>query len=87
MAFPNEIKNDSASTANTGFGTNASSYGGRLLNIDGTPNIEKRGIGYFQRTSWFHSMLSISGWRFFLIILFFYIRKTKLFQHFLFFIF
>lgn len=79
MAFPNEIKNDSASTANTGFGTNASSYGGRLLNIDGTPNIEKRGIGYFQRTSWFHSMLSISGWRFFLIILFFYIAVNLFF--------
>ena len=79
MAFPNEIKTDSASTANTGFGTNASSYGGRLLNIDGTPNIEKRGIGYFQRTSWFHSMLSISGWRFFLIILFFYIAVNLFF--------
>lgn len=79
MAFQRKIKENTASTANTGFGTNASSYGGRLLNIDGTPNIEKRGIGFFERTSWFHSMLSISGWRFFLIILFFYIAVNLIF--------
>jgi len=79
MAFTKKIKDISASTANTGFGTNASSYGGRLLNNDGTPNIEKRGIGIFQRISWFHSMLSISGWWFFLIILFFYITVNLIF--------
>ena len=73
MSFNKKIVTDKAKTANTGFGTNAANYGGRLLNQDGTPNIEKRGLSYFTRVSWFHSMLSISGWRFFLIILFFYI--------------
>ncbi len=79
MAFNKKIVSDRAKTINTGFGTNASNYGGRLLNQDGTPNIEKRGLGYFSRLSWFHSMLSISGWRFFLIILFFYIFVNLLF--------
>ena len=79
MALHKKLKNIADTTANTGFGTNASNYGGRLLNIDGTPNIEKRGIGFFQRFSWFHSMLSITGWRFFLIILFFYVGVNLLF--------
>ncbi len=79
MAIIKKIETEKAKTANTGFGTNAANYGGRLLNKDGTPNIEKRGIGYFARISWFHSMLSISGWRFFLVTLFFYIAVNILF--------
>ncbi len=79
MSFPKKIRNDSATMSNTGFGTNASSYGGRLLNVDGSPNIEKRGISFFKRYSWFHSMLSISSWRFFLTILFFYITVNLVF--------
>ena len=79
MVINKIIEKDKAKTANTGFGSNASSYGGRFLNQDGTPNIEKKGIGFFARVSWFHSMLSISGWRFFLIILFFYISVNLLF--------
>ncbi len=79
MSFSKKIKNDVASTANTGFGTNASSYGGRLVNADGTPNIQKRGVAFFERFSWFHSLLSISAWRFFLTILFFYISVNLVF--------
>ena len=74
-----KIDTQAAKAENTGFGTNAANYGGRLLKQDGTPNIEKKGIGFFERLSWFHSMLSISGWRFFLIILFFYISVNFLF--------
>ena len=73
MAFDKKIDTDKAKTINTGFGTNAANYGGRFLNHDGTPNIEKRGLGFFARVSWFHSLLSISRWRFFFTILFFYI--------------
>ena len=79
MALSKINETDKAKTANTGFGINAANYGGRLLNQDGTPNIEKRGMGFFARVSWFHSLLSISGWRFFLIILFFYISVNFLF--------
>ena len=79
MPLTKKLKLNVIPTANTGFGTNASSYGGRLLNADGTPNIEKKGIGIFEKFSWFHSMLSISGWRFFFIILFFYITVNLFF--------
>lgn len=79
MAIEKNNEPKAEKTDNTGFGTNAANYGGRLLKHDGTPNIEKRGIGFFARLSWFHSMLSISAWRFFLIILFFYISVNFFF--------
>lgn len=65
--------------ANTGFGTNATSYGGRLLNKDGTPNIKKTGVGFFEKFSWFHSMLTLGNFRFFIIILGFYIFVNVVF--------
>ena len=71
MAFHKKIKANSS--ANTGFGSNASNYGGRLLNKDGRPNIRKTGLGVFERFSWFHSMLSFSRIKFFLIIICFFI--------------
>ena len=79
MAINKKIETEKAKVANTGFGTNGANYGGRLLNQDGTPNVEKRGMGYFARISWFHSLLSISSWRFFLVTLFFYISVNILF--------
>lgn len=79
MALHKRFKKEKETIANTGFGTNAGVYGGRLLNKDGRPNIRKRGIGILERFSWFHSMLSISRWRFFIIILFFYVVVNLLF--------
>ncbi|MEJ7611028.1 MAG: ion channel [Ferruginibacter sp.] len=79
MGFSKKIRPDAVTTANTGFGNNASNYGGRLVNKDGTPNIEKTGLGPFERISWFHSMLSIPRWRFFVIVLFFYVGVNLLF--------
>ncbi len=67
------------SEINTGFGSNASNYGGRLVNKDGSANIRKIGLGPLERFSWFHTMLSMSRWRFFLVILFFYVFVNLLF--------
>ena len=64
---------------NTGFGTNASSYGGRLINKDGSYNLKKSGVGFFEKFSWFHSMLTMSRFKFFLIILCFFISVNLLF--------
>ena len=61
------------SEINTGFGVNSSSYGGRFLNKDGKPNIEKRGVGYFERISWYHVLLEMPRWKFFATILLFYL--------------
>ncbi len=64
---------------NTGFGANSSDYGGRFLNKNGQPNIEKKGIGYFEKISWYHSFLEMPRWKFLLIILFFYLSINLLF--------
>lgn len=64
---------------NTGFGTNSSYYGGRFINKNGRANIEKRGIGFFEKTSWYHTMLLMPKWKFFLSIIVFYIAINLLF--------
>ncbi|MEO8412716.1 MAG: ion channel [Ginsengibacter sp.] len=64
---------------NTGFGVNPSNYGGRFLNKDGRANIEKSGVGFLERISWYHTMLLMSRWKFFSIILLFYICINLLF--------
>jgi inward rectifier potassium channel len=53
----------------TGFGTNASNYGGRFLDKNGHANIEKKGLPFFHQISWFHTMLSLPAWKFQIIIL------------------
>lgn len=59
-----QVNSKAASENNTGFGTNPSSYGGRFINKDGSANIQKRGMSFFNRISWYHTMLNMSGWKF-----------------------
>jgi inward rectifier potassium channel len=58
---------------NSGFGINTSDYGGRFVNKDGQANIEKRGISFLERISWFHTMLAMPRWKFLLLIFLFFI--------------
>jgi inward rectifier potassium channel len=60
------------SEINTGFGVNSSDYGGRFLNKNGNPNVEKKGVGYFERISWYHVLLDMPQWKLLLVILIFY---------------
>jgi inward rectifier potassium channel len=72
MALLRKINTKAETADNTGFGVNTADYGGRFVNKDGQPNIEKRGISLLERISWFHTMLAIPRWKFlFLIFLFF----------------
>ncbi|CAN5723815.1 ion channel [soil metagenome] len=79
MAFLKKINTKAATAANTGFGDNASNYGGRFLNKNGRANINRTGIGLLERYSWYHSMLAMSGGRFFLIVLVFFIVVNFIF--------
>ena len=79
MSAHSKLNTNTPNEVNTGFGTNAIDYGGRLVNKDGTPNIHKTGIPFLQRFSWFHSMLTFSKIKFFLIVLSFYIGINLLF--------
>jgi len=72
--------NKQAKTIDTsGFGTNPSSYGGRFINKDGSANIEKRGLTFFSRISWYHTMLNMSGWKFLGLLVAFYIVVNFIF--------
>ncbi len=71
--------NKIASDIATGFGVNSENSGGRFVNRDGKPNVEKRGIPLMNRYSWYHSMLSLPRWKFFLFIFLVYIIVNLLF--------
>jgi inward rectifier potassium channel len=58
----------------TGFGSNASNYGGRFINRDGTFNLRKEGVSFLRRYSIYHSMLTLPRWKFIgVLLLFFFI--------------
>ncbi|MBL7727459.1 MAG: transporter [Dinghuibacter sp.] len=49
---------------NTGFGNNPSNMGNRLVNRDGTPNVRRTGIFFYEKFSWYHTMIRMSWWKF-----------------------
>lgn len=79
MAILHKINLKAKSEINTGFGVNNSDYGGRFVNKDGNANIQKRGIGFLERISWYHTMLALPRWKFFGVIFIFYILVNILF--------
>ncbi len=59
---------------NTGFGANSSNNAARFLDRrTGKPNVLKRGMGFFTRLSWYHTLLGMNTRRFILTIFLFYI--------------
>jgi inward rectifier potassium channel len=79
MAFLRKINARAKADSNTGFGTNASSYGGRFITKNGNANVRKTGIGFLDSISWFHTMLTIPRWKFFFIVFAFYFLVNFLF--------
>jgi inward rectifier potassium channel len=79
MALLRSFNFNAKSLANTGFGSNASSSGGRFINKNGTVNATKRGVGILDRISWYHTMLDMSSWKFLSILLLFYISINFVF--------
>ena len=63
----------------SGFGTNPSNYGGRFVNKDGTANVSKRGNGWLDRVSWYHTMINMPRWKFLLVIFAFYAGVNLIF--------
>src|SRR6186713_166561 len=57
----------------TGFGTSASNVGGRFINRDGSFNLRKEGVSLLRRYSIFHSMLTLSRWKFAALLVVFYL--------------
>lgn len=64
---------------NTGFGSSATTQGGRLAQKDGSANIHKTGTPFWQRLSIFHTLLHMRTGQFFGAILLFYCTLNILF--------
>jgi hypothetical protein len=79
MALLKNINVKAKADRNTGFGTNANSYGGRFVNKNGTANVEKKGMHILHRISWYHTMINMPRWKFMLILLLFYVGMNFLF--------
>lgn len=73
MAFNKKIDPFLKTNNDTGFGTNASNYGGRFINRDGTFNLRKEGMPFLNRYSIYHHMLTMRRWKFISLILLFYV--------------
>ncbi len=58
--------------SNTGFGANSSVEGGRLVNADGSNNLRKTGLPFYERISIYHSLLRMNRMKFMMAIMTFY---------------
>ena len=63
----------------TGFGTNLTMYGGRLINRNGKANVEKTGLSYFDRLSWYHTLIEMPRWKFLGFIFLWFLTVNFLF--------
>ena len=79
MALFKNISIKAKTDENTGFGTNASRYGGRFINKDGSANVERKGYNFLKRISWYHTMLELPTWKFLGILFLFFIGVNFLF--------
>ncbi|WP_304197410.1 ion channel [Flavobacterium alvei] len=73
MALLKRINKKAKSYLSSGFGVNTSSYGGRFFNKDGKANVEKQGMHFLHRISWYHTMIEMPAWKFMSILLSFYV--------------
>lgn len=63
----------------TGFGTSSSTQGDRLVNRDGSYNVIRSGVDWFNRSSHFHNLITMPWARFNLIILLSFLSINVLF--------
>ncbi|MEI8278580.1 MAG: ion channel [Bacteroidota bacterium] len=71
---------------NTGFGANSSVEGGRLTNKDGSVNLQKTGIPFWERISLYHTLLRLPRWKFMLTVFLFYTIVNSIFASLYFFV-
>lgn len=79
MALRRNINSSTRSTADTGFGTSATSQGGRFINKDGTFNIRREGLPFWERFSLYTTMLTMPTWKFLVAVVTFYITVNVFF--------
>lgn len=57
---------------NTGFSNQSGAEGHRLVNKDGTANLRKTGVGFWNRLSLYHILIEMPHWKFLLCVFLFY---------------
>jgi inward rectifier potassium channel len=57
---------------NTGFSTSNNTEGGRLTNKDGSINLQKTGVPFWERISLYHTLLRLPRWKFLFSVFVFY---------------
>jgi len=73
MSLLKRVNPSSTINNDTGFGTNANDYGGRFINRDGTFNLRKEGLPFWERFSVYHNMLNLPRWKFITLIIVFFL--------------
>jgi len=63
----------------TGFGEKSTQSGGRYYRKDGKPNTIRKGINFFDQLSWYHTMISMPRWKFWLWLLIAYVLVNAFF--------
>lgn len=63
----------------TGFNGNASNVGGRFIDKSGMPNVQKKGVGIFEKLSWYHVLLAMPRFKFLMVITSFYLFVNLVF--------
>ncbi len=79
MSILRRLNTKATTQNNTGFGVNTTDYGGRFVNKNGQANIQKGGINFFERISWYHTMLAMPRWKFLLAIFLFFFAANFIF--------
>jgi inward rectifier potassium channel len=80
MATYKKITSTLKSNADTGFGVSADAQGGRFINKDGSYNVIKTGVPFFERLSFFYKMLTMPLGKFLLVLTSFFISINFLFS-------
>src|ERR1051325_2902460 len=62
-----------------GFGTKAAESSARLINRDGTFNIRRKGLPFYESFSIYHYLISIPWWQFALLIVVGYVVMNAFF--------
>lgn len=71
---------------NTGFGANSTLEGARLVNPDGSNNLKKTGMPFYEHISIYHSLLRMSNFNFAIAVFIFYTSINLVFATMYFFI-
>ena len=66
MSFRKVFKQDE--TREFGFGSRVEGRDQRLMNRDGSSNVRRKGLPYFQRFNVFHELIRMAWWKFFTIL-------------------